>query len=300
MDRTQEEIENFADDVMVVGEILEPLVVRRIAGTDTFEILAGHKRYNACKYLCEVKNEKGFELLPCVEKNYSDVMAAYVVYDSNNTRNKSDYEIMTMVENMARLIKEHPEDFNLDKVKGRFVEKLAAILGMSKSTTQINLTLANNLSNKAKEAYKKEEFAKETAKVLASLPKEQQDEMIDAGITTADSLKYKIKEQAPHQQEDGKEEQLPGQKHIDEYPEFQPEQKAQATKEKAEKLPPLTMCPLCNNLYRLGKVVSFEGTSMMLCADCSDSDLSNLDIKNKLTDLVYSYIKNKQNKIKNK
>ena len=53
-DIPQEDVEKLADLIELDGEVLQPLLVRK-AGADTYEILAGHKRYRACKYLSEVR-----------------------------------------------------------------------------------------------------------------------------------------------------------------------------------------------------------------------------------------------------
>ena len=47
-DIPQEDVEKLADLIELDGEVLQPLLVRK-AGGDTYEILAGHKRYRACR-----------------------------------------------------------------------------------------------------------------------------------------------------------------------------------------------------------------------------------------------------------
>ena len=54
-DIPQEDVEKLADLIELDGEVLQPLLVRK-AGADTYEILAGHKRYRACRYLAEEKD----------------------------------------------------------------------------------------------------------------------------------------------------------------------------------------------------------------------------------------------------
>lgn len=58
-DIPQEDVEKLADLIELDGEVLQPLLVRK-AGGDTYEILAGHKRYRACRYLTE-KGLKQFQ-----------------------------------------------------------------------------------------------------------------------------------------------------------------------------------------------------------------------------------------------
>ena len=49
-DIPQEDTERLADLIELDGEVLQPLLVRK-SGADTYEILAGHKRFRACKLL---------------------------------------------------------------------------------------------------------------------------------------------------------------------------------------------------------------------------------------------------------
>ena len=62
-DIPQEDVEKLADLIELDGEVLQPLLVRK-AGADTYEILAGHKRYRACKYLSEVRKLEQFSMIP--------------------------------------------------------------------------------------------------------------------------------------------------------------------------------------------------------------------------------------------
>lgn len=165
-DIPQEDVEKLADLIELDGEVLQPLLVRK-AGGDTYEILAGHKRYRACRYLTE-KGLKQFSMIPCYVKSMTDAQAEFAVYSTNGYNRKSDYEIMREVEGMSRLLKENPELFP-EAASGRLVEKLASIMNMSKTVVQEYKTIANNLSDDAMEKFKKDEITKESAKRLQLL-----------------------------------------------------------------------------------------------------------------------------------
>lgn len=191
----QEDVEKLADLIEMDGEVLQPLLVRK-KGADTFEILAGHKRYKACKYLTEVKGQPKFSFIPCYVKEMSDAQAEFAVYSTNGYNKKTDYEIMREVEGMARLVKENPEAFP-EATSGRLVEKLAAIMGMSKTTVQEYKTISNHLGDKAMGSFKEGKISKEAAKVLATVPNIQQENIVAAGVTKADDIKASVQTGKP-------------------------------------------------------------------------------------------------------
>lgn len=148
-DIPQEDVEKLADLIELDGEVLQPLLVRK-AGADTYEILAGHKRYRACRYLAEEKGLEQFGMIPCYVKAMTDAQAEFAVYSTNGYNRKTDYEIMREVEGMSRLLKENPELFP-EAASGRLVEKLASVMNIefftiflqSKKHTGSNCPCAN-------------------------------------------------------------------------------------------------------------------------------------------------------------
>ena len=50
------EIEELADAIELAGGILQPLLVRRKAPGQRYEIIAGHRRWTAAKYLVDQKS----------------------------------------------------------------------------------------------------------------------------------------------------------------------------------------------------------------------------------------------------
>ncbi|WP_195616673.1 ParB/RepB/Spo0J family partition protein, partial [Lachnospira eligens] len=190
-DIPQEDVEKLADLIELDGEVLQPLLVRK-AGGDTYEILAGHKRYRACRYLTE-KGLEQFSMIPCYVKAMSDAQAEFAVYSTNGYNRKTDYEIMREVEGMSRLLKENPELFP-EAASGRLVEKLASIMNMSKTVVQEYKTIANNLSSDAMEKFKKDEITKESAKTLAALNNEEQAKVLSTGAVKTNEIKQAVAE----------------------------------------------------------------------------------------------------------
>ena len=186
-DIPQEDIERLADLIELDGEVLQPLLVRK-AGADTYEILAGHKRYRACKLLSYVRGLEQFSMIPCYVKVMTDAQAEFAVYSTNGYNRKTDYEIMREIEGMSRLLKENPELFP-ETASGRLVEKLAGVMNMSKTVVQEYKTIANNLGNEAMEKFKKNEITKESAKTLAGLSSDEQKDILSSGKTETKDIK---------------------------------------------------------------------------------------------------------------
>lgn len=189
-DIPQEDTERLADLIELDGEVLQPLLVRK-SGADTYEILAGHKRFRACKLLSS-KGLEQFSLVPCYVKTMSDAQAEFAVYSTNGYNRKTDYEIMREVEGMSRLLKENPALFP-EAASGRLVEKLAKIMNMSKTTVQEYKTIANNLADEAMDKFKNNEITKESAKTLAGLSSEEQQQVIATGVTETKDIKEAAK-----------------------------------------------------------------------------------------------------------
>lgn len=190
-DIPQEDTERLADLIELDGEVLQPLLVRK-AGADTYEILAGHKRYRACKLLSEARGLEQFSMIPCYVKVMTEAQAEFAVYSTNGYNRKTDYEIMREVEGMSRLIKENPELFP-EAASGRLVEKLARTMNMSKTVVQEYKTIANNLGDEAMQKFKNNEITKESAKTLAALSSNEQKEVLASGKTETKDIKEAVK-----------------------------------------------------------------------------------------------------------
>ncbi len=90
--------------------VLQQILVRKIKN-DQYEIIAGHKRRRACKYLVEEEGKKQYAFVPCFVENISDVKAEFQLYSSNSHHVKTDYEKMHELERMKYLIETYPEEF---------------------------------------------------------------------------------------------------------------------------------------------------------------------------------------------
>lgn len=195
-ERDQQEIETLADLIEADGEVLQPLIVRRI-DTDEYEIVAGHKRRRACRLLTEERGKEQFSFVPCYVMAGSEAQAKFRLYSSNGFHEKTDDEKLHELEQMKFLLETYPEEFP-QVSGGRMVERLAKLLNMKKTTVGDYLTISKNLSEKGREHLRKGKLKKSAALELSSLPKKKQDELLDQGVVTHKEIKeIKKAEQKP-------------------------------------------------------------------------------------------------------
>ena len=199
----KEAIEALADLIEADGEVLQDLLVRK-TDTDEYEIVAGHKRRQACRLLVEERGKEEFAFLPCYIKNESDVRSEFRLYSTNGYHEKTEYEKMHELERMKYLLENFPEEFPQVQT-GRMVERLAKLLNMKKTTVGDYLTIAKNLGDKGMEKFKSGEIKKSAAVELSGMPEEEQDHLIDQGITTHTQirqLKCERKQTEPERQKE--------------------------------------------------------------------------------------------------
>lgn len=97
------EIEELADAIELAGGILQPLLVRRKAPGQRYEIIAGHRRWTAAKYLVDQGKEK-FAMLPCHVQDGNDLIARINLIITNSQREKSAYVKMQEVVELEQLL----------------------------------------------------------------------------------------------------------------------------------------------------------------------------------------------------
>lgn len=190
-EQIQEQVESLAFDIEVDGRIQQPCIVRETmtGKKDDYEIVAGHHRILAAKYLTEVKKLGGFKEVPCLVRELSDAQAEYLCNSSNNLRPKTDYQIMHELETKMRLLKEHPEEFPHLTGPGRMVDKLAKEMNLSRSTVGEYLQISKNLSEDAMKSFESGVLNKSAAVSMSGLPHVEQDRLVAAGVTKQKDIK---------------------------------------------------------------------------------------------------------------
>ncbi|MCA0049247.1 ParB/RepB/Spo0J family partition protein [Mesorhizobium sp. B283B1A] len=139
--------------------VLVPLLVRPNGSPDTFEIVAGRRRYFAAKTLADERGEA--EPLPCaIMEDGDDADALEASLIENIAR--LDPDEVSQWETFSRLIKE-----------GRTIADIAATFGLTEHQVKRILALGELLP-RIREAYRREEIDAETVRHLTMASKAQQ------------------------------------------------------------------------------------------------------------------------------
>ncbi|MCR4781787.1 MAG: ParB N-terminal domain-containing protein [Lachnospiraceae bacterium] len=184
------DVSKLASLILMDGRVLEPLIVRKKGG-DSFEILSGHKRHSACKYLVEELGEEQFSMIPCSVLELDDIKAEFCVYSTNGYGVKTSYEQMKEIEGMTKLLTEHKDSFPRPKGK-RTVEIIAEELNLSRSTVTDFQTISHNLGEKGMEKFKNGEINKSAAVELSKVSEKSQEEILSSGAKTTSEIKEKV------------------------------------------------------------------------------------------------------------
>jgi ParB family chromosome partitioning protein len=157
------DIGNILSSVRARG-ILVPLMVRPNGSPETFEIVAGKRRYHAALAVAE-ENGGDAEPLPCAVLDDADDAAALEASLIENVA-RLDPDEVTRWETFTRLVKE-----------GRSVEEVAATFGLT--DVQVKRTLAlGNLSPRIRHLYRDQQIDPLTVKHLTLASRAQQKEWL--------------------------------------------------------------------------------------------------------------------------
>ncbi|TGS43723.1 ParB/RepB/Spo0J family partition protein [Mesorhizobium sp. M8A.F.Ca.ET.182.01.1.1] len=156
--RRSPDISDILPSVRARG-ILVPLLVRPNGSSDTFEIVAGRRRYFAAKTVADERGEAA--QLPCaIMEDGDDADALEASLIENIAR--LDPDEVSQWETFVRLIKE-----------GRGIGDIAATFGLTEQLVKRILALGDLLP-KIREAYRREEIDTETVRHLTMASKAQQ------------------------------------------------------------------------------------------------------------------------------
>jgi len=152
----QAALADLAESIREKG-IIEPLVVRWVSGDDqdTYEIVAGERRYRAAKLA-------GLTTAPCVVRELTDIEVVEHALTENHQR--ADVHPLEEADAIQQL---------LDLDRAYTVQGVAAKLGVSVSWVYGRLKLLQ-MSDAAQEAYRGGAITAEHADILARVPAHQQ------------------------------------------------------------------------------------------------------------------------------
>lgn len=175
-----ERIEEFAYTILGQGGVKDNLVVRPL-DSGGYEIVSGHRRRAAVKYLLE-HGESISRLLPCLIQSYSDEdsMMLDLILLNVSARQLSDQELWQSYENLNAILKRKKE---AGEKFGRVREKIAEILGVSPSQVGKMQNVDRNAIEPVKEAVATGAISISTANVIAQLDEEQQEELASGDLS---------------------------------------------------------------------------------------------------------------------
>ena len=152
-----DELDSLAASIRAQG-LLQPLLVRPVADSEGFEIVAGQRRFLACQRLAQ---DVPIEPLPCLVLDTTDDAAALEASLAENLE-RLPMEPFDQYEAFARLVK-----------WGQSVETIAARFGVTERLVKQRLALAN-LTDAIKREVRKGGIAIADAQILAlATPKQQ-------------------------------------------------------------------------------------------------------------------------------
>ncbi len=187
-----EDVADLKDSIEMMG-VQQNLTVEPIPGTDTFKVIAGHRRRLATLKLLEEGKEQ-FEMIPCrIETSEDNIKKRIMLIHTNaTTRELSDWEKIEQMNQLKYLISEYKKDHELP---GRVRELLAETLNVSTSQVGRMESISKNLSPEFKEELKQGNISASTAAELARKPEPEQkaafDQHKEAGKTVLSDVQEK-------------------------------------------------------------------------------------------------------------
>ena len=240
---SMEFIKELAQMIVLAGKVEQNLLARKKT-PDQYELIAGHRRRQAVKYLVEECGREEYAMMPVHVEQDGDTMSEIkLILTNSSARTRSDWERMMEVTRLTDLLKamqtgsqEEQDRFREwvgmePGISGRELRKVVAeLLGMSETkVAQLN-HINNSLMPEMKDKFKSGDIGISVANETASLPPEQQQELagrekVKLADVKAVSESNTEKETESVSEPDTEEIQIPGQQSIEtDYPEICPEE----------------------------------------------------------------------------
>lgn len=188
---SQDNIEELADNMLLVGQLQE-IIVGRVDGQD--RIIVGHRRTAAAVLNIERGHDE-FKLVDCKIKEMSESLFMLTLHSANIfNRQLSDWELTNGVAEFKKYLVKARESGELT-IEGKMRDYIANVTG--KSTGKINQinSINNNLCEEGKEAFKDGKINFSTAYETSRLPETKQHEVIENGELLSKDVREMVKEE---------------------------------------------------------------------------------------------------------
>lgn len=200
-----ENIQELANMILLSGEVKQNLVARKKA-PDEYELIAGHRRRLAVKYLVEERGLERFAMVPVHLEKSDDVRSELnLILINAGARERNDYEKMNEVARLTELLQAlqtgTEEDRELFRevsgqdpalVGGRELRKIIAEkLGLGETKTANLKHIHSKLSPELKEHFRDGTIGISAANEAAGLPPEEQRKLAEQDKISMEDVRRK-------------------------------------------------------------------------------------------------------------
>lgn len=184
----QDDIEELADNMLLVGQLQE-VIVGRVEGQD--RIIVGHRRTAAAVLNIE-RGHDSFKLIDCKVREMTEAMFMLTLHSANIfNRRLSDWELTEGVAEFKKYLIAAREAGEVE-ITGKMRDYIADAIGVSTGKMAQMESITNNLCDEGKEAFKNGDINFTKAYEASRLPEEKQKEVIASGEMLSKEVKQMI------------------------------------------------------------------------------------------------------------
>lgn len=202
-------IEKLKASIKITGYLMQPILIENVNEKD--RVLAGHRRRLCCIDLIN-EGDTRFEKVPCMyaseikipgmetlsleeKEKIEPILRQFKVIQTNNYRDKSDWEKMQEFLEMEKIVKQFKESMGL---KGNLRDELKELMGISGGQYSRYKKISNNLIEELMKEFKEERIKISVVDAVASLKPELQQQayeiFVENGTLTPSDVEI-LKEQ---------------------------------------------------------------------------------------------------------
>ena len=184
----QDDIEELADNMLLVGQLQE-VIVGRVDGKD--RIIVGHRR-TAAAVLNINRGHDGFKLIDCKVREMTEALFMLTLHSANIfNRRLSDWELTEGVAEFKKYLIAVREAGEVE-ITGKMRDYIADAIGVSTGKMAQMESITNNLCEEGKEAFKNGDINFTKAYETSRLPEDKQKEVIASGEMLSKEVKQMV------------------------------------------------------------------------------------------------------------
>ena len=184
----QDDIEELADNMLLVGQLQE-VIVGRVDGKD--RIIVGHRR-TAAAVLNINRGHDSFKLIDCKVREMTEALFMLTLHSANIfNRRLSDWELTEGVAEFKKYLIVAREAGEVE-ITGKMRDYIADAIGVSTGKMAQMESITNNLCEEGKEAFKNGDINFTKAYETSRLPEDKQKEVIASGEILSKEVKQMV------------------------------------------------------------------------------------------------------------